>query len=55
MLSQQSLVGTLHHILVGYEDKPTGMQIAFYVTTLVIIGIGMKWAGRSHRPVNKQT
>ena len=46
LLSQQSMFGTLLHILVGYEDKPAGMQLIFYVSALVIISIGMKWAGR---------
>ena len=54
VLPQQSFFGTLLHILVGYEDRPAGMQIIFYVAALVIIGLGMKWAGRSHRVANKK-
>ena len=46
LLSQQSMFGTLLHILVGYEDKPAGMQLIFYVSALVVISLGMKWAGR---------
>lgn len=46
MLSQQSAVGTLLHVLVGYEDRPAGMQMVFYLTALIIIGLGMKWAAR---------
>ena len=53
MLSQQSIFGTLLHILVGYEDRPAGMQLIFYVTALTLIGIGMKWAGRPRRPPQK--
>lgn len=49
ILPQQSFVGTLLHILAGYEDRPAGMQIVFYVTALIIISLGMKWAGRSHQ------
>ena len=54
VLPQQSFFGTLLHILVGYEDRPAGMQIIFYVTALIIIGLGMKWAGRQHRVANKK-
>ena len=54
LLPQQSFFGTLLHILVGYEDRPAGMQIIFYVTALIIIGLGMKWAGRQHRVANKK-
>ncbi len=53
LLSQQSMFGTLLHILVGYEDKPAGMQIIFYMSALVIISIGMKLAGRP-RNMNKK-
>ncbi len=34
VLSQQSWLGTLLHILVGYNDRPSGIQLAFYLTTL---------------------
>ena len=54
ILPQQSFVGTLLHILAGYEDRPAGMQIIFYVTALVVIGIGMKLAGRPRRAINKK-
>ena len=46
ILSQQSPFGMLLHILLGYEDRPTGMQMVFYVTTLVVVALGMKWAAR---------
>ena len=54
ILPQQSFSGTLLHILVGYEDRPAGMQIIFYVAALIVIGLGMKWAGRHHRVANKK-
>ncbi len=53
LLSQQSMFGTLLHILVGYEDKPAGMQLIFYVSALIVISLGMKWAGRP-RNVDKK-
>jgi high-affinity iron transporter len=43
VLPQTSLVGTLMRSLVGYEERPAGMQIIFYVLVLIVIGSGMKW------------
>ena len=37
MLDQQSAIGTLLHILVGYNDRPMGIQVLFYV--VVLLGI----------------
>ena len=41
MLPQTSLAGTLLHGLVGYEARPAGMQVVFYVLVLIAIGAGM--------------
>lgn len=46
VLSEQSAVGTLLNVLIGYDDRPTGMQLIFYLATLILISIGMKLAGR---------
>ncbi len=43
LLPQNSLVGTLLRSLLGYEDRPAGMQIVFYFLVLIAIGAGMKW------------
>lgn len=43
-LSQTSLAGTLLHILIGYQDRPTGIQLVFYGVTVVLIFLGMGWA-----------
>jgi len=37
LLSQQSLVGQFLHILVGYVDQPTGIQILTYVMTIILV------------------
>ena len=47
VLPQTSLVGMLLHGLVGYDARPAGMQIVFYLTVLIAIGAGMKWMGKS--------
>lgn len=54
ILSQQSIFGSLLHILVGYEDRPAGMQMVFYFTALISIWIGMKWVARSAKPALKK-
>jgi high-affinity iron transporter len=43
VLPQTTAVGTLLHALIGYNAQPAGMQIVFYVVTLVAIVAGMRW------------
>jgi high-affinity iron transporter len=38
-----SALGTLAHALVGYEARPTGMQLTFYVLALATIVQGSRW------------
>ena len=47
LLPQGSIVGVLLHSLVGYEARPAGMQIVFYVAVLFAIGVGMTWINKS--------
>ena len=49
LLSQKSLLGVLLHSLIGYEDRPAGMQMIFYVAVLAAIGYGMSRAGKTRR------
>jgi len=37
LLPTKSLLGSILHVLVGYESAPSGMQILFYAGTLAII------------------
>jgi high-affinity iron transporter len=47
-LSERSWPGMLLHILIGYNDRPTGIQVLMYVTTLcVILGLMHRFG---HRP-----
>jgi high-affinity iron transporter len=48
ILSQHSLFGQLLHTLIGYMDRPEGIQIVFYVLTVVLVGGLMQWMGRQH-------
>lgn len=49
LLTEQSLVGQLFHTLVGYTARPSGIQLLFYVATLVVIGGAMKLYGGGGR------
>lgn len=42
VLNQGSAVGQLLHILVGYIARPSGIELAFYVVTLVAIYTSMR-------------
>lgn len=44
LLPENGIAGMLLHSLVGYDSRPAGMQLLFYVLVLVSIGAGMKWA-----------
>jgi len=41
-LPESSIPGMLLHSLIGYDARPSGMQMVFYMTALVSIAIGMK-------------
>lgn len=47
LLSETSIPGQILHALVGYVAQPTGIQILFYLATLLVIGSMMRWVGRS--------
>ncbi|HEY5993311.1 MAG TPA: FTR1 family protein [Gallionellaceae bacterium] len=47
-LPQDSLPGTLLHSLIGYDARPAGMQLVFYVIALIVIAAGMKWVSYRH-------
>ena len=49
MLPQNGLPGMLLHSLIGYDARPAGMQLVFFLTALLVITLGMKWAARSQR------
>ena len=42
ILTENSLVGQLAHVLIGYTARPAGIQIVFYLATLVVIGVLMR-------------
>lgn len=42
LLSNASLTGRFLHTLIGYEAMPSGMQVIFYVATVLLILAGMR-------------
>src|SRR6185437_9620565 len=50
LLSEQSIVGKIMHTLIGYSAQPAGIQVVFYLATLVIIGGLMRLIGSGSPP-----
>jgi high-affinity iron transporter len=48
-LPETSVVGTVLHSLIGYDARPAGMQIVFYLVVLIAIASGMT-RGKHPRP-----
>lgn len=46
LLSGTSTLGSVLHILIGYEDKPSGTQALFYAATFLTIAIASYWMKR---------
>jgi high-affinity iron transporter len=51
LLSDRSILGQTLHALIGYDARPAGVQIVFYIVTAVSIAIGMKLWGRPRRRI----
>src|SRR5579864_28112 len=47
VLSEKSLLGQALHALIGYDAQPTGIQLLFYLGTLVLIATLMRFVGRA--------
>ena len=52
-ISNGSLTGKVLHTLVGYTDRPTGMQLLVYAATLAVIFTLMKLFGHAPQAQNK--
>ena len=52
LISDHSIAGEMLRTLIGYSARPAGIQVVFYVVTLVVIGGLMKTIGRA--PTNGQ-
>jgi high-affinity iron transporter len=50
LLAPESALGTLAHALVGYDARPSGLQLLFWVGTVALIVFGTRLAARGGRP-----
>lgn len=55
VLSDRSLLGQTLHALIGYDARPAGVQVLFYVITGALIAIGMRLWGKPRRGVTGAT
>jgi len=49
ILSESSVIGMLLHGLIGYDSRPAGMQVVFYLIAFFAIAGGMKWVSNNQR------
>lgn len=54
LLSEHSLAGKALHSLVGYADRPTGIQLVVYLATLLAIFALMHLFGHAKPPADKK-
>jgi high-affinity iron transporter len=47
ILTENSMLGVLLHVLIGYSAQPAGIQVVFYLATLLVIGGLMRLLGRT--------
>jgi high-affinity iron transporter len=47
ILSDNSMLGVLLHVLIGYSAQPAGIQVVFYLATLFVIGSLMRMMRRT--------
>jgi high-affinity iron transporter len=47
ILGDRSMLGVLLHVLIGYSAQPAGIQVVFYLATLLVIGTLMRVTGRA--------
>lgn len=45
-ISEHSIFGQMLHILIGYQARPTAIQLGFYLGTMILIGSGMYYMNR---------
>jgi high-affinity iron transporter len=50
ILGERSMLGTLLHVLIGYSAQPAGIQVVFYLATLIVIGGLMRLFAREPAP-----
>ena len=51
IIPRDGILGQLLHVLMGYDDRPSGIQVLFFAVTFVTIGALMLTIGRAPRRV----
>ncbi len=46
LLGNGSVLGQALHILIGYDARPSGIQVVFYLSTVCLLVAGMRYASR---------
>jgi high-affinity iron transporter len=47
LLSDGSVLGKMLHILIGYDARPSGIQLVFYAVVVIALVLGARWFGGS--------
>jgi high-affinity iron transporter len=55
ILPENGLPGMLLHSLIGYDSRPAGMQLVFYLAALITIAAGMKWVARRQQQARSRS
>lgn len=55
LLPEQGFPGQLLHTLIGYSDRPNGMQLLVYVATVVLIAAAMRQWGSPGGGIERET
>jgi high-affinity iron transporter len=50
LLSESSIFGKILHAMLGYTERPSGVQLVFYIGTFAVIAGLLKWTQRSKTP-----
>ncbi len=50
LLDNGTFLGDTLSVLLGYNPRPTGMELAFYVAVMVIVGGAYKMVGSAYKP-----
>lgn len=43
LLGNGSVLGQTAHVLIGYDARPAGMQLVFYLLTVLVLRLGARW------------
>jgi high-affinity iron transporter len=47
LLSDNAALAVLLHALMGYEARPSALQLVFYMATIILIATATRWVSKS--------